>query len=305
MLSGPADVVAGRSIPSVTLIISVLTERYAALVSDRRVTWSTRGRVTRQEDTDTKTFMLFGQFIMGFTGVARIDQWRIERWAMDIFRGVPTDQYFNVLAQEINGAFDRLGLSGKEPHAFLAAGYANLQPDGRVQPLSVTVSNCLDDRGRVSPSAVRDKFRIHVEPLGNRRQLIKSVGWPMNDTTRRALAHRVRVVVKGDPSNPALSAGPLVMALRDTARRSKGYVGNAALFASLPRAAVPAYGVAMGQIDYRENAASIFIPEDGRRLDEGAIYFPAIFNPGMSIAGAKMYPGIRPPDLLKKQDGFK
>jgi hypothetical protein len=95
------------------------------------------------------------------------------------------------------------------------------------------------------------------------------------------------------------------MALRDTARRSKGYVGNAALFASLPRAAVPAYGVAMGQIDYRENAASIFIPEDGRRLDEGAIYFPAIFNPGMSIAGAKMYPGIRPPDLLKEQDGFK
>lgn len=127
----------------------------------------------------------------------------------------------------------------------------------------------------------------------------------MHDTTKRALAHRIRVVVKGDPSNPALSAGPLVMALRDTARRSNGYVGRAALFANLPRATVPAYGVAIGQVDYRTNATSIFIPDEGRKLDEGTIYAPAIFNPGMSIAGFKIHRGIRLPDLSKDQEGFK
>ena len=71
-----------------TEIISVLTDEYVALVSDRRVTWSDG----RQEDTDTKTFNLFGQFLMGFTGLARIGGYRVERWVADILRDVPTEE---------------------------------------------------------------------------------------------------------------------------------------------------------------------------------------------------------------------
>ena len=86
-----------------TLIISVLTDEYVALVSDRRVTWSDG----RQVDTDTKTFNLYGEFLMGFTGLARIDGFRMERWVADALRSVPTDEYFNVLAQKMGTAFDR------------------------------------------------------------------------------------------------------------------------------------------------------------------------------------------------------
>ena len=54
-----------------------------------------------QEDTDIKTFNLFGQFLMGFTGFARIGGFRMERWVADVLRGVPTEEYFNVLFREM------------------------------------------------------------------------------------------------------------------------------------------------------------------------------------------------------------
>src|ERR1700722_3039971 len=127
-----------------TLIISVLTEQYVALVSDRRTTWSIDRKITRQEDTDTKTFKLFGQFLMGFTGLARIDGWRIERWMMEILNGVPREEYFSTLARESDAAFQRLGIADTQAHAFLGVGYASDRPGGRVLPLCVTISNSLD-----------------------------------------------------------------------------------------------------------------------------------------------------------------
>lgn len=286
-----------------TLIISVLTEQYVALMSDRRITWIQDKKIKRQEDSDTKTFNLFGQFLMGFTGVARIDGWRIERWAMEIFRGVPTSEYFDVLSREITAVFRRNDASGKVPHAFHAVGYAGFKPGGRVYPLSVTVSNSLDKQGMFSPEALGDSFRTFIEPLGNRRQMVRSVGWPMRQTTQRALSHRLRVVAKGDATNPALSVGPLLMALRDTARVSKEHVGKAALFASLPRSAVPSPGMAMGQIDYRRQAASLFIPETAHGAGEGILYMPAIINPNLMIAGIKMYSGM-PKEPLGQEEGF-
>jgi len=81
----------------VTLIISVLTDEYVTLVSDRRITWSK----DKKEDSDTKTFKLFGQFLMGFTGYSRINGIRMEQWVADVLRGVPTEEYFNVLAREM------------------------------------------------------------------------------------------------------------------------------------------------------------------------------------------------------------
>lgn len=286
-----------------TLIISALTEQYVALISDRRITWIEDNKIKRQEDTDTKTFNLFGQFLMGFTGVARIDGWRIERWAMEIFREVPTSEYFNVLAREITAVFRRNGASGKMPHAFHAVGYASLEPGGRPYPLSVTVSNCLDKRGKFSLEALDDKFRIFIEPLGNRRQLIRSVGWPMGETTQLALSHRLRVVAKGDASNPALTVGPLLMALRDTARVSKEHVGEAALFASLPKCAVPSPGMSMGQVDYRRQAAALFLPETARAAGEGTVYMPAMISPELMITGLKMYSGM-PKEPLGQEEGF-
>jgi len=42
-------------------------------MSDRRITTKVGIRIVSQEDTDTKAIALGGQFLMGFTGLARID----------------------------------------------------------------------------------------------------------------------------------------------------------------------------------------------------------------------------------------
>jgi hypothetical protein len=261
-------------------------------------------KIRSQEDTDTKTFNLYGQFLMGFTGLARIDDLRMERWVSDILQGAPTEEYFNILAREINAAFDRLGLSGRLPHAFQAVGYGRLEPDGSIYPLCITISNSVDPDGFFSRSALAPGFRVHVESLGNRRQAIGSVGWPMRESISRALAHRVRVVCKGDAGNPSLSVSPLVMALRDTARVSANHVGNAVLFASLPRCAVPSPGMTAGKVDYRRQAVSLFIPEAARGPEGGMIYMPAIINPQMHIYGFRIYPGPPIPPMGKQEGWF-
>jgi hypothetical protein len=275
----------------VTLIVSVLTEQYVALVSDRRTTWTQEDVVTRQEDTDTKTFNMYGQFLMGFSGLARINGLRIERWVGHVLAQVPSHEYFNVLKREIDIAFCRLGCAGKIPHAFLAAGYTSLQPGGHIYPINVIISNSIDHAGKFSAQALSDHFTIYWEPLGNRRRVIHSVGWPMRESTMLALTHRIRVVTKG----------PLVTALRDTARISKNYVGQAALFASLPRQAVPCPSVTIGEVDFRKTTASLFLPEGARNADKAVTYAPACISSQMHMMGLKVYSGMSP---LGREEGW-
>ena len=286
----------------VTLIISALTDEYVTLASDRRVTWSDG----RQVDTDTKTFNLFGQFLMGFTGLARINGLRMERWVADALRGVPADEYFNVLAQRIGAEFDRLRPSDRRPQAFLATGYASLEPGGRVYPMNVVISNSIDNNGDFSASAMQREFTIYMEPLGNRRHLVRSVGWPMPNKVRESLEHKVRVVTRGDPCNPERAAGPLVYALRETAAKSKEYVGRAALFTSLPRCAVPSPGMVtgpVGQLDFRQQAVSLYLPNRVRNPRDADVYMPAFVGPQLNVIGVQIYPGaLRQP--MGRRDGF-
>lgn len=283
-----------------TLILGVLTNQYVALISDRRVTTRVGTRIVSQEDTDVKAIALGGQFLMGFTGLARMDGRRIEAWASSVLRDVKPEDYFEVLRQKIEEAFVRDGQAGKMPHAFVAVGYASLQPGGPVYPLSVTVSNSFDSGGRFSTAVpVSPQFSISIERLGNRRQLIVPAGHPVHKTALRALEHRIRVVVRGEPSNPALTVGSLLMALRDTSRRSGGFVGTAAMFASMPRCALPNYSIAAGEVDYRKQVAAVFLPDEARNAGDAAIYVPALINQQIHVFGIKVFPRILSPEEIR------
>jgi hypothetical protein len=290
----------------VTLIIGVLTDQYVALISDRRITTRVGARIRSQEDTDVKTIALGGQFLMGFTGLARISDLRIEAWASGVLRGVKHEDYFEILRQRIEEAFVREGQAGKIPHAFLAVGYASLQAGGPVYPLSVTIANSFDPGGQFSTAVpVARQFSISVERLENRRQVVVPVGRPMKETTLTALNHRIRVVVRGDPSNPALAVGPLLMALRDTSRRSRGSVGTAAIFASMPRCALPDYSIAAGEVDYRRQVASVFLPDEAQNAGDGVTYMPALINQQMHVFGMKVHPRILSPEEIRARAADK
>jgi hypothetical protein len=286
---------------TVTLITGVLTDQYVALISDMRVTRRAGQKIISQEDTDIKTIALGGQFVMGFTGLARLGGLRIEAWVSRVLTGVKLETYFEILRQEIEEAFIRERQAGKIPHAFLAVGYSSLQPGGPAYPLSITISNSFDAKGRFSASApVSSTFGMSVEQLYNRRQLIIHVGHPMHPTALQALEHRLRIVVRGDPGNPALTVWPLLTALRDTARRSSGYVGTTALFASMPRCGLPDFSINSGQgVDYRTQVASVFLPDEARGPADGAFYMPATISPAMHQYGFKLHPRVLSPEEIR------
>jgi len=290
-----------------TLIISVLTKEYAALVSDRRITWRVGDVIKRQEDTDIKTFMLNGQLIMGFTGLARIGDVRMERWMLDVLRGIPANEYLPTLTKEIGSAFRKYGHVGKLPHAFLGVGYSDTYPNG--QPLGAVITNCTvvdeaSEQPEFSTTKLAGEFSLYVESLGNRRAIIRSAGHPVRSSTMQALQHRIRVVTKGDPSNPRLAMGPLVTALRSTARLSSGSVGESALFSSLPHRAVPNPGVSIGnEVDFRTTSAALFLPGEERGLDNAVMYGPACISPYISVAGIRVYAGT-PSTPLGGEEGW-
>jgi hypothetical protein len=231
---------------------------------------------------------------------------RIEAWVSRLLVDVKLEDYFEVLQWKIEEAFVRAGQAGTMPHAFLAVGYASLQPGGPVYPLCVTVSNSFDTRGRFSTTVpVLPQFSISVERLENRRQLVVPAGYPMHETALTALVHKIRVVVKGDPGNPALTVGPLLMALRDTSRRSRGAVGTAALFASMPRCAVPDYSIAAGEVNYRRQVASVFLPDEARNAGDGVTYMPALINQQMHVFGMKVHPRLLSPEEIRARAADK
>jgi hypothetical protein len=266
-----------------TLILAALTDEYIALASDRRMTVSKGKKIIRQEDTDTKTFNLCGHFLMGFTGLARIDGHRMEHWVAEVLSGVNAADYFKVLTDEITEAFRRSGHTGRIAHAFLAVGFARDRQTEDLRPLSIVISNSLDPEGNFSVRSLGDEFRLSAELLGNRRQLIRSVGWPVPDDTASTLDYRIRVAARGEPLNPALTVAPLVLAIRDTARTSDDNVGESVLFSSLPKKAVPAPRVALGQVNMQDEPSALFLPQNVRHPRKADVYGPALICPDQPI----------------------
>lgn len=222
---------------------------------------------------------------MGYTGLARFGKHRTERWVADTLSGVEPRDYFEALSIGLNAEFKRLGYAGKIPHAFVAVGYARLGKSDLLKPLSVTVSNSLNEEGRFEVNALERMFRIHVEPLGNRRQLVLSAGWTVTGDTFATLEHRLRSAAKGSPRDPALSVVPLVLALRGTADVSKNHVGRSVLFSSLPRVAVPAAYTVLGRCDTRREPATLFLAQDVRHPRKADSYAPAIITPQVMMVG--------------------
>jgi hypothetical protein len=266
-----------------TLILAAMADEYVALASDRRMTERIGNRIIRQEDTDTKTFNICGHFLMGFTGLARIDGHRMERWVAELLTGVEAADYFKVLTDGITKAFRRLGHTGRIAHAFLAVGFARDRQTDDLRPVSIVISNSLDSRGNFSVSSLGDDFRLSAEPLGNRRQAVRSVGWPVPDDTASTLDYRIRIAARGEPLNPAITIAPLVLAIRDTARTSNDNVGESVLFTSLPKKAVPAPWVNIGHVNMEEEPSALFLPENVRHPRKADVYGPALICPGQPI----------------------
>ena len=225
-----------------TLITFVVTSEYVVLASDRRQTTFVGGVPTKFEDVALKTFLLRGQLLMGYTGVAVLDGKPMEQWVAELLSGVRPNDIPATLRDAMQDHFARHPEAAKMPHHFRLAGYA-YKPDRSppTWPIGYEVGNCLwEARGdRVQVTHVSSQFRVVANVFGNQQQVVGAVGSPYSLRSLRVLEGKVRTARRANALDPTLVFGPVVDFMRGTAKRSAGMVGETLLLTCLPRSVVP------------------------------------------------------------------
>ena len=208
---------------SLTLIFGLLADGYAVMASDRRLTWSVispitgRHTVVRREEAATKTIIICGHMMMGFTGVARFRGMSMERWVAETLRSVEpdpdaiTNRTFEALRAGATIEFESLPAAGQRiHHSYLIVGYFNDRATGKLRPARLIISNSLNGQGQLLADPTGLNFQIAFESLGNRRQLLTTVGVPVPRQLRQALDDMLRHAVRRYPDNPAPAADLLI-----------------------------------------------------------------------------------------------
>ena len=279
-----------------TLILAVITHSFAMLASDRRITTtevdpSEPGgyRVTCQDDTDTKCWLVDRSHAMGFTGLARIrvtdletgleKRRRLESWFMEHLHPEPHEDYFDVLADVFGPLCE--DQHWYRPHTFLAAGYRDLSRRGAINPEIVTVTN--------SRTMVH-QFDVTREPLENRPFLFRHAGWQLDRDTITKTERAIDISIKRRPRQPDRLIETLLNVMIETSDKSDGWVGKESIVTTFPRTAVPFESPSpmwLGPPDsqnYREIEVSQTYP-DPTKPDTTARFAPAFLSRTVNTAG--------------------
>lgn len=286
-----------------TLILGYISDQYAILASDRRISWVDKdGKITTREDTENKAIVLAGQFIMGYTGFARLGRERkkTEQWVCEALANVAPQDYWRTLAArteaEIAGMRVPLNHSG---HAFVAAGFAFTPfSPSRLEAYMVTISNALTKRyggwrpqqrfeaGRMPPLSGPTDFRMHAVGITPARSEIDRV-------IDAIIRYRKRF-----PSRALGIAQVMVDLIRRTAAQdAEERVGFDVSVSILPREAVPAHEAVAhvgGIQDPISQLTCVFVPAD-REVEHALVYMPASVSPSMASFGGEVWAGTPPP----------
>lgn len=281
-----------------TLIVSYISEEFVALVSDRRVTWIEDGVPVRWEDTENKAIVLGWQFVMGYTGFARLGGVPTDRWVIDTIGDAHPRTYFEVLASEATTAVKAMG----EPlessgHAFVAVGYAPEADDPTTpHPLAVTVSNALG-RGKYRAWDPTPEFSVREIRLPPDNFKIGAHGMsPPRGVVEETIDH-IRRYRKHHPDRTLGVLQLLIDLVRRTAEESEG-VSKDVSVAVFPRRAFPARGLMMPTssgllVDPIDELTCIFVPERAS-AERGEVYGPATVSRGERTHGLVIRRGDDP-----------
>ncbi|MGC5224732.1 hypothetical protein ACPW96_19375 [Micromonospora sp. DT81.3] len=276
-----------------TLIVFVVTNEYAIVASDRRMTTLQRGKPTKFEDVAMKTFLLNGQVLMGYTGVAVLDGMPMERWVADALWGVMPDAIPETLRYRMNDYYRRHPEVRGLPHHFRLAGFgSDTARRPATFPIGFEVSNARwVAKGDRVESVHVGEFKTVQNIFGNRRQAVGAVGAPYSLRALRSLENTVRFALRRDPQDPSGLFDPIVQFIRAVADRSGGTVGHTVMVASIPRSAtpilIPGWTFPLGEnhSPAKEQAYAVMYPED---VGAPVAYAPAIINPDVQMLEIRM-----------------
>ena len=234
-----------------TLVLTCVTDFNLIQVSDRRLTWTDR----TIKDVTTKTTLVCGHGLFGYTGLAKIGSESTGMWfAKNASQTKSIPALVSRIKQESDKDIATLPLPDHIKRiTFAGAMWA--QFEGKLRPIRVGVSNFAGDvtfRRLVEPARLRNGFALYTD------------GAPLTRSERIDLTRDIRKrLSRGDRAGELLEL--LVRFLRRVSKRNQT-VGKSAIAASLPRTCVPAaYLVRSGPIDYSKQVFLYFPDGDWER----------------------------------------
>ncbi|WP_143757225.1 hypothetical protein [Clavibacter michiganensis] len=286
---------------AVTLITWAITDRWAILASDRRLTWLRGGKPYSFEDTATKSFVLNGQLLMGYTGVAQIEGMSTEQWVLETLNGVLPNHMPQRLADAMNEYYRKTPAVRNMPHHFRMLGFVyNPNRSPAKWPIGYEVGNAgwalRGDRVGVAP--VHGPFSVRVNIFGNRRHAVGAVGGAYSYKRLRELEREVKTSIRANPDDPTRLFDRFVEFTRDAAGDSGGTIGETVLLTHLPIDATPMREIAFA-IPVRgvrptarpDVLTAVTYPEGGT---ESVMRVPAFIYPDMAAMDFTLSP--QPPD---------
>lgn len=285
-----------------TLITFVQTTEYAVLASDRRLTVTSGRRTLNQEDRATKGFVLWGQMLMGFTGIAILDGEPMESWATAKLADALPNEGPEVLASAMDAYYAAHPEVRPHAHHFQALGFAynpTASPQAWAMGFGVGNAQWTASRDRVSASGVQPRFRVVRNLVGNQGPIVGAVGSPYSLGALQRLRKTVSIAVRANPLDPSYIFEPMVDFTRETASRSGGTVGEVVTVCSIPRTGIPfppvSVSVPLQTADYSAARMGPFshtyYPPD---VQERTEFLPATAHYGIATAGATIALGTEP-----------
>lgn len=256
-----------------TLITWAITAEYAVIVSDRRVTRLVRGRAVSFEDEAMKTFLLNGQLLMGYTGLAEICGKPMDIWVAERLAGQDPLSWPEILKAEMQEYYRVTPAVRGIPHHFRLLGFGyNPSRVSRI-PMGIEISNCIwrEAGGKVRASDVGE-FQVIYNAFGNHKMLVGAVGAQYSHRALRELERSLKSVRRASPDRVAATFEPMLEFHRSVASRSHGTVGETAVVTTIRSQNVP-----ISHLGW-----SIALAAEG--LDEATEQpFSATFSPGGNL----------------------
>lgn len=280
-----------------TIIAWAITEDWAVVAADRRVTTYRGSTIVSAEDTAMKTFILSGQLLMAYTGLAMFGSKPTEEWVADKLQNVHPNDIPGTLARSLDEYYARHREVQGYPHHFRGLGFA-YQP-ARVParfPIGFEVSNSswIAAGSKVVAGTVRENFSARWNALGNHKAVVGAVGAPYSLRSLKELEKRVKQLARSNPRNPSLVFADMAKFCAGVAAENPIGVGKHLLISSLPKVAVPAsmeIGIALTEEGIAPTSISgpmaLMVDPDGTNP---ITYLPVMIWPDIQMMGGQVGP---------------
>lgn len=271
-----------------TLILAYMSEDHAVLVSDRRATW-VEGKKRVWVDDENKAIVLGGALLMGYTGLARLDDQRVDQWVVEQLADVDPRDYLTSLKGKTQAAIDRMGVPKRlSGHAFIAVGFLS-DAAGAPVPVAFEVSNALIGKhGAWVPSrnwaAARGTLDGQPFKLG-------AYGAPPSEARLRECVRLIGRYRKNRPGRVIGVVEHMVRLAREVAVREPGVSADLSV-SVFPRAAFPASDSTIQALKEPVlDVVTLFLPGPETAVRAGTIYGPATISPGYASFGLEVRVG--------------